>query len=893
MAAPILVTKLFIPPTRAKLVHRPDLIEHLNNGLDRKLSLLSAPAGFGKTTLVSHWVENLLNDSEINDHPIQVAWLSLDEDDNDPVRFQTYFITALNQIKEINADLGQGALRMLQSPQPPSANAVLTSLINELAALPEKIILVLDDYHLIETKQIHQIIVYLLENLPPQLHLVIVTRQDPPLSLGRLRARNQITELRAVDLRFISSEAAEFLNQIMGLNLSSQDITELETRTEGWIAGLQLAALSMRGRKDHTGFIKAFTGSNRLVLDYLVEDVLKQQPQNIQDFLMQTAILNQLTGSLCDVLTGQNNGQVILEKLEHGNLFIVALDEERRWYRYHRLFADLLRQRLRKGFVPSTGEKGMEVAELHIRASKWYEDNGLDIEAFEHAAAANDFERAARLMEGEGMPLQFRGAMTPVLNWFESLPKAVMNASPSLWVAYASTLTMAGKPFDQVEQILQSAETALQNAQPDDKVRDLIGQVASIRAMLVIPQNQAETVIAQSHRALEHLHPNNLSVRTTATWALGYVYQLRGDRAAAIQAHTEALSISQASGNIMISIAAATSLGQIWETENQLHQAVENYKSILQLAGDPPLPASCEAHLGLARIFYERNNLDAAQKYAEQSLQLALKMENVDTPANCELLLARLKLAWGDVDGANVKATNAEQFVRQNSFEHLQPNVAAVQVLVLLQKGNFRKAAELAKKYNLPIYQARVHLAQEAVSAALAVLASYREQVEAKGWSDEQLKVMVLQSVALYAHGEEEHAVRLLEDVLALTEPDGYIRIFVDEGAPMAHLLYEALSQDIASEYVQQLLAAFQVIEADEAVSTKFQIDQSELIEPLSEREIEVLDLIAKGLTNQAIATRLVLSIHTVKTHTRNIYSKLGAHHRAGAVAKARAFGIL
>jgi len=352
MASPILITKLYIPPTRSELVQRPELIERLKDGLDRKLTLISAPAGFGKTTLVSHWVEKLREKDELDDQPIQVAWLSLDEDDNDLVRFLTYFVTALNQIENINADLGRGALRMLQSPQLPSPNTVLISLLNDLTANPQKIIFVLDDYHLIQTQTIHQALVFLLENLPPQLHLVIATRQDPPLFLSRLRARDQIIELRAADLRFTSTEAADFLNQVMGLNLSTEDIAELESRTEGWIAGLQLAAISMRGRKDRRGFIKSFTGGHRLVLDFLIEEVLGQQPESIQNFLLQTAVLDRMTGSLCNALTGQENSQEILEMLDHANLFIVPLDAERHWYRYHHLFADLCAKANRSGCKP-------------------------------------------------------------------------------------------------------------------------------------------------------------------------------------------------------------------------------------------------------------------------------------------------------------------------------------------------------------------------------------------------------------------------------------------------------------------------------------------------------------------------------------------------------------
>jgi len=436
MATSILVTKLFVPPTRAELVHRPGLIERLNHGLDCKLTLLSAPAGFGKTTLVSHWVEHLQDNTEIRDHPIKVAWLSLDEDDNDPVRFLTYFIAALNH--NIATNLGQGALSMLQSPQPPSNNTVLISLINEMSTIPEKIVFVLDDYHLIEAVPIHKALVYLLENLPPQLHLVIATRQDPPLSLGRLRARAQLTEIRAADLRFSDSEAADFLNEVMGLNLSSRDIVELETRTEGWIAGLHLAAISMQGRKDRRGFIKSFTGGHRLVLDFLIEEVLGQQPESIQNFLLQTAILDRLTGSLCDALTGQEKCQETLEKLDHANLFIIPLDEERRWYRYHHLFADLLRQRLRQiqpEYFPI----------LHVKAGEWFKNQGLNREAIKHLLAGREYQSAAELIRSIAIEIIQQGEHTTVVGWINALPEEFVKAQPYLCVLHARALQLTGQ----------------------------------------------------------------------------------------------------------------------------------------------------------------------------------------------------------------------------------------------------------------------------------------------------------------------------------------------------------------------------------------------------------------------------------------------------------------
>ena len=894
----LLTTKLFIPKTRPDLVSRSRLLGQLDDSLHRKLTLISAPAGFGKTTLVSEWIAGF---------ELPVAWLSLDKEDSDPRRFLTYLVAALqtlalpqehrdavSHVEGVSAEFGKEVLGMLQTSQSPPTESVLTSLLNEIAAIPADFCLVLDDYHVIDAKPIDQALDFLLEHSPPQMHLVITTREDPNLSLARLRARGQLTEIRVADLRFTPTEATGFLNQVMGLELSEEYIIALETRTEGWVAGLQLAAISMRGQKDTASFIESFTGSHHFVLDYLVEEVLLQQPDNVQTFLLCTSVLDRLCGPLCDAVLRDPStpGQETLEYIEGANLFLVPLDNERRWYRYHQLFADLLRQRLQEGSVPYIRGKGIEVTELHIRASQWYEENGLDVKAFEHAAAANDIERAERLMEGDGMPLQFRGAMTPVLNWLESLPEELMNARPSLWVAYASTLTMIGKPVDSIEKILQSAETALQVAHPDDETRDLIGHVAAIRAMIAIPQNQVETVITQSRRALEYLHPDNLSVRTTTTWTLGYAYQLQGDRNAAIQAHIEALSISQKSGNTMISIAAATSLGQIQESENLYHQAAENYRSVLDLAGDPPLPAACEAYLGLARICYEWNDLDATEEHGEQSLELARKMENVDTPADCELLFARLNLARGDVGGAVENLANAEQFVRQNNFTHLLPDVAAIQVLVVLRQGDLTKAAELVERHTLPISQARVSLARGNASAALTVLESYRQQLEAKVRCDELLRTIVLQAIALHALGEKEQAVGRLEEALSLAEPGGLIRVFVDEGTPMADLLSKAAAQGVMPHYISKLLGAFDA-EEKRGESKSFQLPTQFLIEPLSQRELEILQLIAQGHSNREIGERLFLALDTVKGHNRKIFNKLQVQRRTEAVARARELDLL
>jgi LuxR family transcriptional regulator, maltose regulon positive regulatory protein len=889
MSQPLLVTKLYIPPTRPDIVLRSRLIERLNEGLHCKLTLISAPAGFGKTTLVSQWITAC-------DRP--VAWLSLDDEDNDLTRFLMYFIAALQTLclskpEGVAVNIGKGIFNVLQSPEPPPTESLLTALINEITTLADNFVLVLDDYHVIDSKPVDEALTLLLKNLPPQMHLIIITREDPHLPLARLRARGQLTELRAADLRFTPSEAAEFLNQVMGLNLSEEDITALEARTEGWIAGLQLAGLSMQGRQDNTGFIEDFTGSHHFVLDYLMQEVLQQQSESIQTFLLRTSILDRLCGPLCDAVldSPSSSGQETLEYLEHANLFIIPLDNERRWYRYHHLFADLLRQRLTQIL---TGENKLKtIAELHIRASQWFKNNDLALEAFQHAAAAKDIDRVMELISGDRIPQHFRGSVTVILNWLESLPKAELEARPWLIWRYASLLLVNGQSTG-VEEKLQTAESALQNAKKDDKVKNLFGLIAATRATLALTRYDIKTMLAQSHRALEYLQADNLISRANANWTIGYAYLFQKKYGLARKALLKSIAISQVSGDTFTTILASIGLCNVQEAENQLHQAAETYQRILQLAGDQPLQIISEVHLGLTRVFYEWNDLDSAEQHVELSLQLAKQYEScIDRFVSCDVMLARIKLARGEVDLASKMLAKSEQDVRRNNFMQRMPEVIDAQVFVPLKQGDLARAQALIDKFELPVNQARVFLTMGSPSAAMEILAPYHQKAEKLGWKTEVLRVIILEAIVNQALSKNDESINQLNEVLTMAEPGGFIRSFVDEGPLMAQLLLKNFSNRNNPDYVHRILAAFSNPQSEKTAVSPIKNSESEWIESLSERELEVLRLIAEGLANQEIANRLYLSLHTIKVHARNIFNKLGVKNRTQAVARGKALGIL
>ncbi len=636
---PLLTTKFYFPPPRPGLVPRPHLVAQLDEGLHqpggfgRKLTLVSAPAGYGKTTLVSAWLQGRPppGSGEGRD-AYRCAWLALDEDDNDLARFLGYLISAINRGSGSGDPPVQRALGLLGSSQPPPSTAVLTTLINEVAARPDQFVLVLDDYHLIEAEPIQAALAYLLEHLPPQLHLVVATREDPLLPLARLRARGQLAELRAADLRFSVAEATRFLNQAMGLSLSHEDIEALESRTEGWIAGLQLAAISLQGRKDTASLIQAFAGSHRFVMDYLIEEVLQQQPKRVQDFLLRTAVLNRLTGGLCDALTGQNDSQATLETLDRSNLFLVPLDGERRWYRYHHLFADLLHQRLRQ-------TRPEQIPELHTRASEWHEDHGFAEEAVEHALRARDYERAGRLIASQVDTLWQRGELTKIGRWLDALPERLVFSRPELCIFKAWHLFTSGR-LDEAEECLQTCETELDIEGPsadgsspgDGRPRpgpdraQLKGRAAAIRAFLASHRGDVPGIIQHGRSALAALPERDLAWRSATAIALGDAYSFRGDPAAANELRRQVLEETTANGNLYMILIASLKLAVTLRQQGLLRQAIEICEQHVQLANENGL-SQTELAGGLLAIWgevlAELNDLDGARKRAQEGCRLS------------------------------------------------------------------------------------------------------------------------------------------------------------------------------------------------------------------------------------------------------------------------------
>jgi LuxR family transcriptional regulator, maltose regulon positive regulatory protein len=889
-------TKLRPSQARPASVARPRLIAKLEREAGRKLTLISAPAGFGKTTLLVEWSKGR---EEIGDQC--VAWVSLDEGDNDPVRFLSYLVAALR--RTLGEGFGEGVLAAFRSPGPPRMETVLGALVNELDDLPGEIAVVLDDYHIIDSESVHQIVSFLLEHLPEGVHLIISSRVDPPLPLARLRTRNQMTEFDAADLSFTSKEAATFLSSLMKLNLSAEDVVALEERTEGWIAGLQLAALSMRDRKDVSGFIRSFSGSHRDILDYLAEEVLERQSGQVRGFLLETSIAEHLTGALCDALTGRDDGQAMLERLERENLFVVALDDERRWYRYHHLFADFLRGRLMRERPKSTGE-------LHLRASGWHEDNGHLPEAVGHALSTPDHDLAARLIEKGVEGAVERGEGTTALRWLEALPTEAKRLRPRLFVEHAVALVISGRP-DDAEPLLKEAERA---AEADgENGRFLLGFASAVRSWRARLRGDAPEAVKLARRALSLLPEGEAPHRNYAAVRLGDALRAVGDLAAADEAYAEAAEISRAGRHPYVRLAGMVMHARVRAEQGRLREADAAFQHALRLlteGGFELSPAAGIVHIGMADLRYERDDLDGAERVLERGVELAERTGDVSTLVWAYVTLSRIKRTRGEEGGALERARQAERIARDSDAD-LQIAIAlAWRTRLLLDRGdlteavafkqeraaNADEAADAARVVDR-LTSARLLHAQGRQREALPLLEELGKTAEAAGRTGNLIEILALQALALWAGSKKERAMSTLAETLALAEPEGYVRTFVDEGQPMAEILSGVLEAQhkghpdspprVPAHYIRKLLAA---LERDYSSAT---LPVTDLPEPLTERELEVLRLIASGKSNRRIATELFVSVGTVKTHINNIYRKLDAHSRTQALARARELKLL
>ncbi len=909
MPAALLETKLYVPRSGRGLVPRPRLSERLNRGTMSKLLLVSAPAGFGKTTLLAEWLAagpGALAADRL------AAWLSLDPSDSDPTSFWTYLIAAL---RTAGPGVGETALALLHAPRPPPIETVLTTLLNDLAAARGDIVLVLDDYHVIDARKVQDGVTFLLDHLPPSLHLVIISRADPALPLPRLRARGELAEIRAADLRFTPDEAAAYLNGMMGLQLTAQDVAALEGRTEGWIAALQLAALSMQGRDDIAGFIAGFAGDDRYVVDYLVEEVLQRQSADVQAFLLQTSVLGRLSGPLCDAVTGRAGSKAVLEALDRGNLFLVPLDGRRQWYRYHHLFADVLQARL-------LDEQPGQVPGLHRRASAWYEQSGEQSVAIGHALAAGDLERAADLVELAIPALSRSRQEATVRGWLELIPDELVRVRPVLSVGFAGTL-MAISEFEGVEGRLRDAERWLETppgegeraraAAAEMVVADrqafarLPGMIELYRAGLALARGDVPGTVGHSRRAIDLAMADDHLCRAGAAGLQGLALWASGDLEAGHRAYSACVAGLRRAGHLSDVLGCSIALADIRVTQGRLGEALRTCEQALQLPagpGESVLRGTADMLVAMSEVHCERDDLAAATEHLLRSQELG---EHAGLPQNryrWRIAMARIRAAEGDPDGALDLVTEAERLYAGDFFPNVRP-VPALRARLLVAHGGLGEALGWVREQGLSadddlsylrefehITLARVLLAQHAAERsehslhdAASLLARLLAAAEAGDRTGSVIEILVLQALTHQALGDIPAGLSCVKRAVALAEPEGYVRVFADAGQPMAALLKAAARQG-ARGYLRRLLGA---VTATGPASPASQA----LVDPLSERELDVLRLLASELDGPAIARELTVSVNTMRTHTKSIYAKLGVSSRRAAVRRAAELGLL
>jgi LuxR family maltose regulon positive regulatory protein len=917
-------TKLHLPFIRRELVPRPRLQEQIAQGLRGPLTLITAPAGFGKTTLVASCIAGC---------GLPAAWLSLDRDDNREGYFLNYLVAAL---QEADHTIGSEAAQLLAAARHAPTEAVLIRLINDLDAAGREITLVLDDYQFMSSQAVHEAVAFLLEHCPRTFHLVIASRSDPPLPLTRLRARGQMIELRAADLGFTEPEAAQFLNDVMGLGLDAGPVAVLEERTEGWIAGLQMAALSLRDRQDVPGFIEGFSGTNRYILDYLLEEVLASQPPEIQHFLLHTSILDRLTAPLCDAVLANDKGATkgsddrsarseallvgqslsILEYLERANLFLVPLDDERIWYRYHHLFADLLRTQLQR----SLGAHG--VAQLHVRAAEWHARHGSILEAINHASAASDDERVERFIEQHYVELVSRGEQSWLRSWTGKLSKELVYSRPWLCIYEAYSHSWFGE-LDKADLLLEEAEKRIRSEVSTPDAHSMQGLLAYVKSRVTAMRGDIQRAVEFCLQAREYTPASNLALQLDTRITLGYEYFMAGDYANASPVLKETIQSGITAGAVINTVAASCVLARLVAVRGLLHKSYDTYQVAAQLIPEPSgqhLGARALVEIGMADLLCEWNDLEAARAHVKQGLALLPFWDKADDWALAYITLARIHLAQANTSDAIEAVENAAQFIQTRGvFSEARNAVEIAQVKLWLAQGDLQAASgwtasreerlrsddrfrfenELAH-----ITQARVLIAQNKPNNAIGLLSHLEKTARSAGRMGRVIEIMLLRALALQDSGDSEHAILALTECLTLAEPEGYLRVFLDESRPMQMLLAQWLAHADAGPlrgYAIRLLSHFgsepqAVTAAQEVASAAGDPSRSSgqaLVEPLSQRELEVLHLVALGRTNQEIAWQLIIAPGTVKAHTASIYRKLDVTNRTEAAARARQLGIL
>jgi LuxR family maltose regulon positive regulatory protein len=883
----LLATKLFVPRPSSRVVRRARLLDRLDQAGQSAVTLVSAPAGFGKTALVSGW---------IRERGSPAAWLSLDEDDDDPARFWSYLIAAL---RSVDVRLGASALRLIESGRLPPARTIATSLINDLAGTADRVVCVLDDYHAVAAAPINEGVTFLVEHLPPNASLVVTTRADPSWPLARLRASGRMTELRAADLRFTDAEARAFLESA-GLRLSADEIDALESRTEGWIAGLQMAALSMQDRPDAAGFIRDFAGSHRFVLDYLAEEVLARQPEETRAFLVRTSILERLQRDLCEEVTGIEGSQKILESLEQANLFTEPLDDERRWYRYHQLFADVLRSQLQE-------LDAERVPELHRRASGWFELNGLDEEAVHHALEGGDVERAASLIARTAAATFVVGKQVLVLDWLRRLPEAAIVATPVLALLRAWARFVTGD-WEGMVPAIEAAADAIDSGARESGGESLRAQLDGIRSWVAYQTGDLGRCVTLADRALPLMPEDGLVPPRIVASALGYGLLLQGDTDAAREIAARTTAQSRRAGDALMESLADALEAQAQLCDGRLSRAAEAYERAVAAGtvGGEPLPSVGIAQVQLAEVLRERDELTGAERTVRTAIarcEEALGLPEWVFEGN--VTLARVLVARGDVEGSRRAAEEADRvFEGELLPQRMEPIVGRAlgyRVRLLLATGEVERAFDWLCEQERTVERmpdAARRLFAVLRAKTLGALGEHAESIRVadrlladEGGSPRRpwpfVELALTSALALHALGRRREAAPLAARALRTARPEGFVRLFADEGAPVVELLQRlGVVEPATARYLGRLLAAL-------GADASLPVPAEGLREPLNERELALLRMFAVGRSNREIADELYLSVNTVKWHARNLHAKLGVNRRALAVVRAKELGIL